>query len=51
MSANQSTLDLTRRIIRRLDALGNRLELYQDKVRKAINDPAVHGAPTRSAIC
>jgi hypothetical protein len=42
MSANQSPQDLAREIIHRLDELEGRLELYQDKVRKALTEGVPH---------
>ncbi len=38
MSASRSSQDLAEEIIRRLDELKGRMELYQDKVRKLMTE-------------
>jgi hypothetical protein len=40
MSGNQSIENLTREMVRRLDELKSRLELYQEKVRRAVAEDA-----------
>jgi hypothetical protein len=40
MSGNRSIEDLTREMIRRLAELKSRLELYQEKVGKAVAEDA-----------